>query len=864
MRPYLAIIKDSFRAALHSKVLYVLLLLITILLVGIAPFRLHEVLDWEIGYNSNVSRPHELVIRLVERKDDERYPEMGRVWEMLSDGMKNDLQDVYDRNEAGGVLADPDMPAIQEFDPNGGPPMPRHRGLVPAQYDDEGIYRALVNELNERVIKDEDFYREEDWESRTIRAEADDLVKQGSLSTERSRRLNRLLLADAFGSVLEDGSPTSLDFYYLHWKIEAFSTNTTHEQFASGFSTAIPFIFDKFVLSVGLVIAILITASIIPETFDPGSLNLLLSKPVSRSGLLVAKFFGGCAFVALCSVYLFVGVYMWLGLAMKYWDPGILISIPIYILAFAIYYSVSTMVGLIFRSAILAVILTAIFWGLCFGIGSLHGFFDTRMENTDISRIVPLENDKVLHVDPIQRIMGWDGGEQVWANQLTTEMPPDQEAAIGMVLFMDDQLEGMPDNLGPIYDEVSGKVFATAVNIVDPTTLIGQRKCFVSDPDKIEFEFAGHFPLNTVNIFETNDGLLCVTSGGEFYRLNLEALEANAEAARAIPTQPVIEGATNAEESVDAGETGDAEATTADDGAEDEGDDENDETTGDEAESTPERARPALANLFTRVNVASPVTVRNGTHVAYDSVAQQVVIYRRGTVTVFEEDGEGGYRPYASVDVDTGLQSNLMSAQLEARGNTILLALGNGQLITIDSTSMQEKNGYLPETRAGLDQMCASEDGRFFALLYANEELWMLDTEKDGSIEKASFPGQGKISAVAFDGSDKIWIGDREDRATLYEISSGKQIERLTPDPTWWQTAHRVAIDPVYQVFPKPGELYKVVTHLSSTQDTRNNREVDLAGRKPEPNPWSPLWSGLGFMAVMLLLGCIYFHFKDF
>ena len=41
MIPYLAVIKDSFREALVSRVLWILLVLITLLLVGLAPFSWH-------------------------------------------------------------------------------------------------------------------------------------------------------------------------------------------------------------------------------------------------------------------------------------------------------------------------------------------------------------------------------------------------------------------------------------------------------------------------------------------------------------------------------------------------------------------------------------------------------------------------------------------------------------------------------------------------------------------------------------------------------------------------------------------------------------------------------------------------------
>jgi hypothetical protein len=29
-------------------------------------------------------------------------------------------------------------------------------------------------------------------------------------------------------------------------------------------------------------------------------------------------------------------------------------------------------------------------------------------------------------------------------------------------------------------------------------------------------------------------------------------------------------------------------------------------------------------------------------------------------------------------------------------------------------------------------------------------------------------------------------------------------------------------------------------------------------------DPWSPIWSGLLFQAIMLTLGCFYIHWQDF
>ena len=43
------------------------------------------------------------------------------------------------------------------------------------------------------------------------------------------------------------------------------------------------------------------------------------------------------------------GTWLWLGLALEIWDRAFLYSIPLYILVFAVYYSVSVFVGILYR-----------------------------------------------------------------------------------------------------------------------------------------------------------------------------------------------------------------------------------------------------------------------------------------------------------------------------------------------------------------------------------------------------------------------------------------------------------------------------------------------------------------------------------
>ena len=90
MRPYLAIIKDSFREALASRVLWVLLVVTTLVLLAIAPVSINEVAASRL-------RPGEILnSRALSKKIQEEQAASGpspgkRIWALLSDDLKRRL-----------------------------------------------------------------------------------------------------------------------------------------------------------------------------------------------------------------------------------------------------------------------------------------------------------------------------------------------------------------------------------------------------------------------------------------------------------------------------------------------------------------------------------------------------------------------------------------------------------------------------------------------------------------------------------------------------------------------------------------------------------------------------------------------------
>jgi ABC-type transport system involved in multi-copper enzyme maturation permease subunit len=132
-------------------------------------------------------------------------------------------------------------------------------------------------------------------------------------------------------------------------------------------------IFTGFIVGVWLTwaatgLALFSTASIFPDLVSGGSIDLYLSKPISRLRLFITKYLTGLVFVAL-QVTLICGLgYLILGIRGGGWYPSLFWGIPIVLAFFSYLFSVCVLMGIITRSPLPALTLTIVFWLVCFGI----------------------------------------------------------------------------------------------------------------------------------------------------------------------------------------------------------------------------------------------------------------------------------------------------------------------------------------------------------------------------------------------------------------------------------------------------------------------------------------------------------------
>ena len=108
----------------------------------------------------------------------------------------------------------------------------------------------------------------------------------------------------------------------------------------------------------GILLALFATATLLPSLLAKGRVDLLLSKPISRSALLGGHLFGVMLAMAVLGLYLFGMVWLVMSLKSGIWSFGFFWSLLILIVMFGVMYSVVALIGVTTRSAPLALIVT--------------------------------------------------------------------------------------------------------------------------------------------------------------------------------------------------------------------------------------------------------------------------------------------------------------------------------------------------------------------------------------------------------------------------------------------------------------------------------------------------------------------------
>jgi len=137
-------------------------------------------------------------------------------------------------------------------------------------------------------------------------------------------------------------------------------------------------IFSNFVVTIWLawaatILALVSTSSVYPDFMSAGSIEMVLSKPISRVRIFLVKFLGSLLFVFVQVLVFCAGVFLCVGLRIDEWIWPIFAAVPLVTVFFSYLYAFNVLMGLLTRSSLAALLFTAVFWFLLFAVQAGEG-----------------------------------------------------------------------------------------------------------------------------------------------------------------------------------------------------------------------------------------------------------------------------------------------------------------------------------------------------------------------------------------------------------------------------------------------------------------------------------------------------------
>ncbi len=177
----------------------------------------------------------------------------------------------------------------------------------------------------------------------------------------------------------------------------------------------------------GLFLSIFSVSSFIPNMLEKGSIDLLLSKPVSRSQIIWGKFLGGSLMVFVNVAYLVIGIWFLIGLKFGIWEAGLLWTIFAITFTFMVIYSMIILVGILTRSSVLAMMLSYLIFFIFSPVLSARDKIFMLFDN----KLVEYFIDAIYYILPKTQELGITTGEIARGDGISDFQP-----IISSLLFM--------------------------------------------------------------------------------------------------------------------------------------------------------------------------------------------------------------------------------------------------------------------------------------------------------------------------------------------------------------------------------------------------------------------------------------------
>ncbi len=774
MKPYFAVLYDSFQESVRSKVLWILLAAWTLLLAALFPLSISQGESYAFTF-ADIENPRIILDNLASASAGKGTRAQKAIYAKLDE-------------EFQGVLAQ-------------------------RQSNKRRIFTGMLINAFNKLLSNKELYSKEAWPTADARKELKPLIEKENKSTAELEQLNRSLIDLAFPGNTKSALGQASWITYGGLKLGG-ALPFTEKQIRPFIETGIiPLVMRLGLGIAAMFVAIIITSPMIPDMFQTGSLHLLLSKPLSRNLLFLTKFLGGCIFVAFNIVFLLVGLYIYAGTRLGIWNTGILWCIPLFIFAFMIFYSVSALVGLIWKNPIICVVITAAFWGVCFGVGLIHFYFDFFLHVQPQTQRIYAINDTIMLATQQGRIQFWDDESKMWKTAYGADV--DGQKVLGPVWLPSEKAIyfGRPrfNPFGMGGGQGAKLEFARTPDLVDPTDKTFTSKIWEDG----RMDSGPELPGEPLQIIPWKNSLAVLNPSG-FYVFNPAAANLSEE-------RSIVAGI--------AGRVG--------------------SLFGNSAVTIPSEAFVEQAPKDWKL--AKPLDVSASP--SFD----HLLTYSRAKVCRWKSTPK-------ALERELELQLDITTDTVAAIGTddkTCIVCPNGMKPFVIDVETMQVRKQLDEVGEVTIKQIQVDHQGHF-ALLSPEGVVWLFDSVND-KVTRPSHPGYGKAHAIHFNNEGLLWIAHSGKKADLWDITGNSSKKSIRPKPSVTELVYGYIINPFYEVNPKPAAVNETIEYVLRNPKNKSLAvdRNDLDAPTIQTDPWRPIWTNSLFIAVMLSVSCWYLSRQD-
>lgn len=858
MKPYIGILIDSFWEAVSSKVLWALLLGSTFVLLAIAPFGLTTERSFKFSSaDVNSALKNQLLEKFAKGLDGKGSAGAkaisGRLDVKFKERVKKKVED--------------------------------------SKSNEDIRTRELIEELN-RLLTDRQLYSEAAFPTTGKIDRFKEIIDKlpDEASDDEVEELNRRLLYSSFPSEINPTRGEQIFLSYAGYKASGVIP-ATHQQIRQYFEPLVLMGVLKLGLAVIVIfVAIIVTSSIIPDTFKSGSLHLMLSKPISRTWLFLSKFFGGCIFVTLNLVYVIVGLYLIAGLRFDIWNNGLLACIPLLLFVFVIFYCVSSLAGILWGNAIVCVVACMVFWGFCFVVGTAREVMYEPVErNQLVSRITEIEGNLLTVTEP-GMLQIWNAEHSIW------QPATDVRSNFG----------GRSLTFGPLYDPERRLILTKSFPQMGPFDNVGasgNRQLLLIDVDEVAGQKADSpASLQAPTAVEAKTAAVDADSktGNE-----TESQPAG-EATEGSVTEAMADGVEEVKAPVEAQTVVKLDKPF----------DLNKlrETGYWATENGPDI--PQQISNFLKVGDSMIAVCRTGLYrLDLDQAKKSEAINRiaeaakgfQGMLGIKTEvsDKNGPFRMVSPPDflitdnVSTAVARSGDEIIAFNSGKVTLLAFEDKKFRVLTETKL-DGDGTAPAIVAANDKFCLvarldmpieilDREMKSIASISLGKnqviKQWYWVPGKENSLTILTQQGtllnldcesqaltpvatavSGKITCLNWKDEKQAYLGIAPNRVVLVNMDDKSVVKDYSPQLRRFEYVYNWVINPIFKVNPKPAAMDDAMAYLLTGKTTFDENLVTtkIDSSKRELSIWQPILSNLGFVVVMLAICCIYVARKEY